>query len=277
MQFKVAAVQFEVAQYEPEANVAGAEKRIDEAAGAGAELVVFPEDLVTGVGGRITEYVDTDGAYRETFQALAAKYAVDLVPGSCLEKEGGRIFNTTYYIDAGGRVLARYRKVHLWLGEKPYATPGEGPVVVESRFGKVGLAICWDLAFPELFREMFRKGVEIVICPACWSLQDSGAGRRHNPQAEQMFIDSCCAARAFENEIVLVFCNVAGEWQGRTEPCVSAGHTQITVPFVGPAAILEHNQEAVLLHEVDTAILAEAETSYEIKKDLLPGCAGNDR
>ena len=270
MQFKVAVVQFEVEQYRPEANIARAEEHIRAAAGAaGAELVVLPEDCLTGVGPKMTDVADTDGTYRETFRRLAAKYAVDLVPGSCLEEDGGKLFNTTYYIDASGEVLARYRKVHLWLTEKPRVTPGDEAVVCDTRFGRVGLAICWDLAFPEHFREMFHQRAEIVVCPACWCLEDAGPGRRHNPNTEQLLIDSCCYARAVENEIIVIFCNVAGEWAGRKGPSTSAGHTQVAVPFVGAAAILPHNREAILLHDVDTAILAEAETSYEIKKDLL--------
>ena len=274
MTFTIALAQLEVAQYDIDANVAKAEEHIRQAVGAGAELVVFPEDFVTGVGAEMTKYADADGAYRETFRKLAAKYAVDLVPGSWLEREGGRFFNTAYYVDRAGEVLARYRKVHLWLSEKPFATPGDGPAVAATRFGTVGLAICWDLAFPELFRQMFHQRCDIVVCPSCWCLEDAGTGRRHNPRAEQLLIDSSCTARAFENEMAVVFCNVAGRWNGSRGPCTSAGHTQVAVPFVGPAAMLEHNQEAVLLHEVDTAILADAEQSYEIKKDLLDGGAG---
>jgi predicted amidohydrolase len=270
--FRIAVVQFQVVPYQPELNLARAEERLREAAGAGAELVVFPEDFVTGVGARMTELADADGTYRATFRRLAKTYGVELVPGSCLERDhDGRIFNATYYIDRSGNVLGRYCKVHLWMTEKPYATPGDGPLVWETRFGRVGLAICWDLAFPGLFRGMFRRGVDIVVCPACWSLEDAGTGQRHDPHAEHRLIDACCTARAFENEIITVFCNVAGEWESRGRTFHSAGHSQVALPFVGPAAMLEHNREAILLHDVDTAILDEAERSYRIKEDLLSG------
>ena len=270
MRFRIALVQMNVLNDQPDANLARFEELLREAAESGAELVVFPENCLSGVGVGITERADTDGSYRETMRRLAAAYGVDLIPGSQPERESdGRTFNTTYYIDRGGAVLARYRKVHLWVSEKAYATPGEGAAVADTRFGRVGLAICWDLAFPELFREMFRRRAEIVVCPACWCLEDAGSGQRHDPNAEQSFIDACCTARAFENEMVLVFCNAAGAWEGSRGLSTSAGHTQVAVPFLGAAARLDDNGEAILVHEVDTAILAEAERSYEIRKDLL--------
>jgi predicted amidohydrolase len=92
---------------------------------------------------------------------------------------------------------------------------------------------------------------------------------RHNPRAEELFVDSLCVARAFENEAVVAFCNIAGSFQGSKGPCHSIGHSQIALPFTGRVAMLDHSREEMLVHEVDTAILTEAETSYEIRKDIL--------
>ena len=268
MVFTIALVQAETKQYEPEANLAKAEETAERAASEGAHIVVFPEDFVTGpIGGR-RELADREGRYREAFRELARRCRVDLVPGSIIEEEGGRFHNTTYYINSRGEVLARYRKVNLWIGEKRWATPGDGAVVCDTRWGRVGLAICWDLAFPELFRQMVAQGVEIVLCPSCWSFEDAGAGLRHNPRAEVAFVDSLCVARAFEHEIALAFCNVAGAFEGTEGTCRSIGHSQVALPFKGAVAKLDHDREEMLLCEVDTAILAEAESSYEIRKDL---------
>jgi len=273
MAVRIALVQMDVLNDQPDANLARFEKRLREAAESGAELVVFPENCVSGGGARITDLADAHGSYRQTMQRLAAAYRVDLVPGSQHEREpDGKTFNTTYYIDRGGEVLARYRKVNLWVSEKTYVTPGDRTTVCDTRFGRVGLAICWDLAFPEPFRDMFHQQARLAVCPSSWCLEDAGSGQRHNHAAEQLLIDACCSARAIENEMALAFCNRAGARQGRKGPSTSAGHTQLALPFIGPAAILEHNREAVLLHDLDTDILDEAERSYEIRKDLLePG------
>ena len=268
MRFTIALVQFETAQFAPDANLARAEAFVGEAARAGAQIVVFPEDFVTGPMSSRPDLADAEGRYRTAFQQLAQRHAIDLVPGSVIEREGDRLYNTTYYIDRHGVVLARYRTVNLWVGEKPWCTPGDGAVVCETRWGKVGLAICWDLAFPELFRAMLAQGAEIVICPSCWCYEDAGTGVRHNPDAEVAFVDSLCVARAFENEIALVFCNAAGAFEGSKGTCHSIGRSQVALPFVGPAAMLPHGREEMLVCQVDTAVLAEAEAAYEIRKDL---------
>ncbi len=269
MQFTLALVQFQVVPQAPEANLGKADSFAAQAAAAGAQLVVFPEYFLTGPMGDRKDLADADGRYRAACQAMARKHGVDLVPGSFAEAEGGRLYNTTYYIAASGEVLARYRKVNLWVTEKLWATPGEGAAVCETRFGRVGLAICWDLAFPELFRAMLAQGAEIVVCPSFWCFEDAGTGQRHNPRAEELFVDSLCVARAFENEMAVAFCNVAGAYHKPSGPHHSMGHTQVALPFKGAIALLGHSDEAMLLAEVDTAILREAEAAYEIRKDIV--------
>ncbi|HUT34505.1 MAG TPA: carbon-nitrogen hydrolase family protein [Planctomycetota bacterium] len=265
---KLALVQFQVEPHAPEANLAKAERFVAQAAAAGAELVVFPEYFVTGPLGNRKDLADADGRYRAAFQAMAKGHGVDLVPGSIAESEGGRFHNTAYYIASDGSVPGRYRKVNLWVSEKLWVTPGEGAVVCDTRFGRVGLAICWDLAFPELFRDMLRQGAEIVVCPSCWCFEDAGAGQRHNPRAEELFVDSLCVARAFENEVAVAFCNVAGEFDTPGGRRHSMGHSQVAVPFKGAVALLGHSDEAMLVAEIDTSILSDAESAYEIRKDL---------
>jgi predicted amidohydrolase len=71
---------------------------------------------------------------------------------------------------------------------------------IDTPIGKVGILICWDIAFPEAFRELITQGVKIIIVPCLWGLNDcSEQGRRYNPVSEALFIDSTLTARAFEN------------------------------------------------------------------------------
>ena len=266
---RTAVVQFKFTHHKPEISLARAETFVKKAAARHADVVVFPEDFLTGpLLGRL-ELADGEGRYRNAFCRLARRYHLDIVGGSVIEKERGRFFNTCYYVDRSGRVLGRYRKVNLWLTEKPWVTPGKSAVVFDTRWGRAGLAICWDLAFPELFRDMFQKRVQVVFCPACWSFEDAGTGVRHNPKAEVVFIDSACVARAFENEMAMVFCNVARSWKGRTMTLYSAGRSQVTLPFKGAVGMVRSNREDMLVSDLDLSILDEAEKSYEIKKDRL--------
>ena len=115
---------------------------------------------------------------------------------------------------------------------------------------------------------MLRQNVDIVICPSYWCFEDAGVGMQHDANAEIKLVNALCVTRAFENEVVLVYANAAGSVniEGVEEHLI--GRSQITVPFKGALTLLEHNQEAMFLQEIDTNILKDAEQSYEIRKDL---------
>ena len=180
MLVKIAVVQFSIDQFSPQQNLARAEQFIEEASTA-SDLIVFPEDFILGPLSGKSEYADYDMQYLSLFQNLASKYRIDIVPGSIIEGNSGGLFNTTYYIDRSGEIQGRYRKVNLWLPERSYITPGSNVSVFDTRFGRVGLIICWDLMFPEVFRSLLKQKVEIVICPSYWCYEDAGKGLLHDP------------------------------------------------------------------------------------------------
>ena len=267
MRVKIGLVQFE-SESSFEKNKVKAERFVKWAKERGADVVVFPENFISSslVGG---DFVDDKKELKKYFQVLAKRYSVDLVPGSVIEKNWlGKKYNVSYYINFDGRVLGRYKKVHLWSPEKSSIKPGNKSLVVNSRFGKVGLIICWDLIFPEVFRKMGRRGAKIVVCASHWSIEDAGRGMGYDRKSEEKLIDSACVDRAFENEIIFAYCNSAGKVRTKRgfEHCV--GHSQVTEPFRGVVKKLNHNREKLIVVEVDTDILKDAEKSYKIKKDL---------
>lgn len=270
MNLKIALVQFQIDPLSPEANLKKAERFI-EVASPENDLIVFPEDFIAGPLNGRNEFADYDSRYVRRFQRLAAKYKIDIVPGSIIEGDDAALYNTTYYIDRGGEILGRYRKVNLWLPERSYITAGNKVSVFATRFGKVGLIICWDLMFPEIFRTMVREGVEIVICPSYWCFEDAGIGLKHNRMSEVKLVNALCVSRAFENEIALVYVNAAARLahEGATDTLI--GQSQVTVPFKGAIALMDHNQEEMLFVEINTDILRDAEEAYEIRSDLRKG------
>ena len=273
MHINIAVVQFASEQFAAERNLARAEQFIREAVAQQAQLIVFPEDFVLGPLNGRADLADFDHHYIKYFQELAAKYALDIVPGSIIEGDETGLYNTAYYLDRSGTILGRYRKTNLWLSERDYLDAGRQAVVCETRFGKIGLAICWDLAFPELFRAMLAEGAEMVLCPSYWCFEDaSEAGLKHDPRSEVTFVDALCTARAFEQNIVLVYANAAGtlEIDGARQGEL-IGHSQVTVPFKGALQRCEHNRETMFVQSVDTALLADAEVAYEIRRDLRKG------
>jgi len=268
MKLKIAVVQFEIKKFSPGENLRKAEEFIEKAAASEAQVVIFPEYFITGPIWGKEKFVDFKGNYRKHFQNLARKFSIDIVAGSFIEGDSCGWFNTTYYIDSEGEIRGRYRKVNLWLPERNHITWGTEIAVFNTKYGKAGLIICWDLIFPELFRRMMKNGVRIVYCPSYWCREDAGIGLKYDTDAEIKNVDSLCVSRAFENEIILVYVNAAGKLQFGRISTELIGHSQIAVPFKGTIKKLDHNKEEIFLQEIDTDILRDAERAYKIRADL---------
>jgi predicted amidohydrolase len=271
MKFKLAVVQFEVKRLAPEDNIRKAERFIISAANNQVNVIIFPEDFITDPLMDRTDFADDEGKYKKRFQALAKKYSIDIVMGSIVEKEEKGLFNNTYYIDANGEVLSNYKKINLWLPERSYITPGNKIAVFDTKYGKAGLIICWDAAFPELFRKMVHQGVKIVYCPSYWCYGEAGNGIKIDKNSEIKLVDALCVTRAFENELIFVYCNAAGEslrQEGEgTDTLI--GHSQVALPFKGCIKKLDHNKEEMFIQEIDMDVLKVAEESKKIREDLL--------
>jgi predicted amidohydrolase len=164
------------------------------------------------------------------FQQLALKYCVDLVPGSWTVQEGAHLYNTVYYINRDGSVAGSYRKIHLWSTEAGVLTRGSAVSVFPTAHGLVGLTICWDIAFPEMFTEMTRLGAELVVSPTYWSFTLEAEQRKAVENDEILLIDSLCTTRAFESDILFAYCNAAGELKTEGTDAVLSGRSQITHP-----------------------------------------------
>lgn len=180
--------------------------------------------------------------------------------------------NTAYFISHTGEILGSYQKKNLWgpTERAHLSSSGRQPhTVIDTPIGKIGLLICWDLAFPEAFRELISQGAEIIILPTFWTLSDaSDAGLRHNPSSEAVFLDTMTTARAFENTCAVVMANCAGKPAKPGKMPVYLGHSQICLPFVGPVAKLNGIGEGMIVADIDMTILEDAEANYQIRKDI---------
>lgn len=267
---RVAVAQFEIAQYKPDNNLKKAEEFIKKVFGK-ADIIVFPEDFVTGPIESRHSLASKDGKFLRFFQNLAQKFKIDIVPGSIIIEKDGKLYNTAYYIDNTGKVLGEYQKINLWHPERSHFEAGDKINVFDTRFGKVGLAICWDLIFPEPFREMAKQGAEIIICPSYWCYGDSAPVNAVNLNAEIDGVDALCIARAYEDNVIMVYCNAAGNIQIGSYKDRLIGHSQITAPILGVIKKLDHNKEELFISEVDLSILKDSESVYKIREDLKNG------
>ncbi len=177
---------------------------------AGADLVVLPE--LWPQGGFIyrswsEEAEPIDGPTAEAMSQAARALGAHVHAGSIIERdERGRLFNTSLLFGPDGDLLASYRKIHLFgfaEGEPALLTAGTDLVVVKTELGPIGLATCYDLRFPELFRALADLGAELVVVPAAW------------PAARVAHWSLLARARAVEDQFVVVAANTTGTQVGK--------------------------------------------------------------
>ncbi|HEX9102894.1 MAG TPA: carbon-nitrogen hydrolase family protein [Polyangia bacterium] len=223
----------------------------EEAAEMGAELIVLPENFAflgehETAKMAVAEAVPGDGRILATMRQIARDLEVDLVLGGMPEAVSPtHVHNTSVYVDARGELRGIYRKIHLFdvaipdgavYRESASVKPGDEAVVVDGRFGKVGLSICYDLRFPELYRTLVGAGARILTVPAAFTLH---TGRDHwHPLLK---------ARAIEN---LAFVLAAAQFGRHNAKRVTFGHACIVDPW-GHVLAEVGDREGVAVAELD--------------------------
>ncbi len=281
MKLTVCGAQMEIESLDTERNLKKAEVLAKTAAETeGCHFLCYPELFITGALSRETlGYAQTiPGPYTDRFSELAVRYGMHIIMGSIMEKAGDAYYNTSVLIDDRGNIAGTYRKIFLWCGEKFFNTPGTAPGLFETRWGTIGIEICWDIAFPELSRRLARGGARIIFCPTLWTHDDRYSYISLRPDAdtmkaripdvdtEEIFINTCVAARAIENNIAFVLVNGCGKTRIREDVHTLVGHSQIALPFYGRWKVLAA-EERLLTGEIDTDLLDLAETAYRTRTD----------
>lgn len=151
---------------------------IEEAVRQKADLLVLPEALTLGGGAKYIDVAEPiPGPSTEFFGALAKKHGLYLVPG-LIERDGHLIYNVAILIGPDGKIAGKYRKVCLPRGEvEGGIMPGHEYPVFNTRFGKVGMMVCYDGFFPEVARELSNRGAEVIAWPVMGCNPLLGAAR----------------------------------------------------------------------------------------------------
>lgn len=217
---KVAAIQMASAP-QRDTNLMEAERLIQAAKHQGAELIVLPENFPI-MGMEETDKVDISEAYgsgpiQHFCHEQAKKHKVWIVAGTIPIKcdDPNKIIAATLLYNDQGEVVARYDKIHLFdvevEGDEDYKESetieyGSEVVVADTPFGKLGLAICYDLRFPEMFRQLIDQGAEIIVLPAAFT---ETTGKAH--------WEVLVRARAIENLSYVIAANQGGyHFNGRS-------------------------------------------------------------
>ncbi len=252
---RVAAIQMQSTQ-DVDRNLEVATELVRRAAAGGARFVALPENfaLMAAEGVVLGRTEPLDGPLVTWGRRLARELGIDLLLGSIPEvaSRPGMRRNTSVMIDGRGEVVAVYRKVHLFdvelddvsLRESEVVEPGEETVVATLVWGRVGLSICYDLRFPELYRVMRFAGAEVFVVPSAFT---AATGRDH--------WELLLRARAVENQAFVVAPAQVGR-HGRKR--ASWGHAAIVDPWGEVLADAGDGPGTLAIADLDPASIERA-------------------
>jgi predicted amidohydrolase len=198
------------------ANVEQVESLLAQAAESGADLAALPEVWpCQGSAPQMRAAAEpVPGPRTDRLAEIAREHRMWIHGGSVLELDGepgeAKVFNTSVLFDREGELIARYRKIHLFDADPPGAVPsresflfaaGDEVVVADTEFGRLGMSICYDLRFPELYRSLIVQGATMVFVPAAFREE---TGRAH--------WDVLLRARAVEDQCFVVAAAQSGTW-----------------------------------------------------------------
>ena len=211
------------------------------------------------------------GARTEALAEMARRYGMWLHGGSVLELDEDRVFNASVLFDRSGELVATYRKIHLFDADPPGAVPsresvvysaGDQVVTTETEFGRVGLSICYDVRFPELYRTLAVQGATILFVPAAFRYE---TGVDH--------WDVLLRARAIEDQAFVIAAAQWGSWGPQDKERRNFGNSLVADPW-GQVIARAPDGVGVTLAELD---LAEVSRIREIlpalqHRRLSPSC-----
>jgi len=254
---RVAALQMRSGQ-EVARNAADFEALVREAAGRGAAYVQSPE--MTGALMRDKQALKAslkpqdEDVIARTAARLAAELGIVVHVGStAIARPDGKVANRAFVFGPDGTLLATYDKIHMfdvdldngesWRESATYE-PGAASTVVELPFGRVGLAVCYDVRFPQLFRAQALAGAQVLTMPAAFTRQ-TGEAHWHVLQR----------ARAIENGAFVISAAQGGRHDDGRE---TYGHSLVVDPWGRVLAEADHDEPAVVVADIDLAAVAEA-------------------
>ena len=238
--------------------VARAHALIEEAATT-AELVVLPELWHVGafeLDSARDHAERIDGPLATGLGALAKRLNIWLHGGSITEIDSdGTHYNTALLFTPDGRLAVTYRKIHLFGfdgGETALMGRGDSLVVVDTPLGPTGIATCYDLRFPELFRALVAGDAESVIISSGW------------PARRIAHWDVLTQARAIENQVWVIACNEVGDQSG----LILGGHSTVVSP-TGEVVARGGDGEEIVYAEVDPSVVSSWRSEFPVLRDIV--------
>ena len=224
---------------------------------ASVEFLVLPELWTVGAldsEAMLAAPLSIDGSVVKAFAELAAKYSVWLHLGSIPEVDGDQRFNTSIVFGPDGVIAATYRKIHLFgfdSGEAAMLTSGTQIVCVPTAIGATGLSTCYDVRFPELYRQQLDAGAESFVIPAGW------------PLARIEHWRTLLKSRSIENLAWTLGCNQVGTQAG----VVLGGASAVVNPWGEVLIEAPADQECLVLADVDVELVHATRSRFPVLRD----------
>ena len=245
--FKIALCQM-LGSMDKNESMAKAQKMVEEAAANGAKVVALPEMWNTPYSNDyFRSYAEAeDGPTVQFLSQLAKNNDIYLIGGSISELHEDKVYNTSYSFNRDGEIIGKHRKVHLFdidveggirFMESDTLTPGEQTTVIETEYGKIGVAICYDVRFPELSRNMALAGAKLIVLPAAFNMT---TGPAH--------WDLTMRARALDNQVYFAACSPARDMDGVYQ---AYGNSCIASPW-GDFIAHADEKETIIYGDIDT-------------------------
>lgn len=260
--FKIALAQISCSRGDKTANLQKMEEYTRKAKEQNAELVIFPELSLTGYVVRDEVYELAEkipGPSTKTMEKLAKEIGMHIIFGmpELSGKTEATVYNSAVLIGPQG-FIGKYRKIHLpthsVFEEKRYFRPGYNVDAFETKLGKIGLIICYDIFFPEISRLARLKGAKLIVCISA------------SPAFRRTFFETLTVARALENASFLAYVNLVGIEDGLQ----FWGGSRLIGPNGNLIAKLAYGEENILVNEVNYADIRHVEIFIPTLKDLRP-------
>lgn len=261
--FRIAICQMKVVDYK-EANLKKAVNLIEKSAAGGAHLVILPEMFNCPYdNSKFQEYAEDkkNSITLNTISDAAKEQGVYLVAGSIPESEANQIYNTSFIFDSRGGLIGSHRKLHLFDIDVPDAvtfkesetlTAGDKITVIETEFCNLGVAICYDIRFPELLRLMTLKGAELIVVPGAFNMT---TGPAH--------WEPLIRSRAMDNQIYIAAASPARD---ENASYVAYGHSMIVGPW-GEVLAQAGSDEEIIYEDLKSSRIREVRNQLPLLKN----------
>ncbi|AQS59692.1 carbon-nitrogen hydrolase family protein [Desulforamulus ferrireducens] len=260
--FKLGLCQLQVTAAKEE-NLQRAAAAVKDAAQQGCQLVALPEMFNCPYGNHyFAKYAETfpQGETIIRLGQMAKENSVYLVGGSIPELEDDKLYNSSFVFNPAGEMIARHRKIHLFDIDIPSAitfresdtlSPGEAVTSFDTPFGRIGVAICYDIRFPELIRTMALQGIVLLILPAAFTMV---TGPAH--------WELTLRARSLDNQIYVAAVSPARD---ESADFVAYGHSLVTSPW-GEVMVQADEKPGLITANIDLKLLAKIREQLPLLK-----------